>query len=127
MRLRGRRSPQIEKRTPLRRRAPSNSDQAMLSAVILSVPLGEALPLLRQIIKRKDGRHRADGHTSAAIDTFNRINVEHLFFGVRGLILLRMDAVHRAGDHAGGVLGPDARFCDYVSHKLRVPPLKRAE
>jgi hypothetical protein len=29
-----------------------------------------------------------------------------------------MDAVHRAGIHTRRVLGPDARFCNYISHKV---------
>src|SRR5690242_13555495 len=113
----------MQRRTPFRRRAPSNSGRLrQLPPVVLRVALGEALPLLRQIIEGEDGRHRTHRDASTAVDTFDRINVEHLFFRVRWLILLWMNAVHRARVHAGGVLGPDARFCDHISHRFRVSP-----
>jgi hypothetical protein len=32
------------------------------------------------------------------------------------LVFARVDTVHRAHVHAGGVLGADARFGDYISH-----------
>jgi len=41
-----------------------------------------------------------------------------------GFVLARVDAVHRAHVHTGGVLGADARFGDYISHSAS--PLFRA-
>jgi hypothetical protein len=32
-----------------------------------------------------------------------------------------MNAIHRAGVHAGGVLGVDARFCNHISHESLSP------
>src|SRR6266852_4825514 len=97
---------------------------SQLAPVVLGVALGEGLPLLRQIVQREDGRHRTHWHAGAAVNALYRIDVEHLFFAERRLILLRMNAVHRASVYAGGVLGPDARFCNHVCHKASVP-LKR--
>src|SRR5437762_4408788 len=34
------------------------------------------LPLLGQIVQRKNRRDRTDGHASAAVDTFHGVNVE---------------------------------------------------
>ena len=78
------------------------------------------LPLLRQIVEREDGRNWANGDAGAAVDAFDRIDVEHFFFAEGGLILLGMDAVHGTSVDASGVLGVDARFRDYVCHKVWV-------
>ena len=49
----------------------------------------KAVPLLRQIIQREDRRHRTHRHTSAAVNALHRVDVEHLFFGVRRRVFLR--------------------------------------
>src|SRR5439155_10697029 len=92
----------------------------VLPPVVLGVALGEVLPLLRQIIKREDRRDWTHRHASATVDTLDRIDVQHLLFRERGLILLGMNAIHRASIHAGGILRPDARFCNYVCHRISV-------
>src|SRR5260370_27288464 len=50
---------------------------ALLS--LLCVPIGddrgEAIPLFRKIFERENRVHRANGYTSATIDTFARVNV----------------------------------------------------
>src|ERR1035441_1154570 len=87
-----------------------------LLAVVSGVPRREALPLLRQIVERKDRRNRANRNARAAIDAFHRVDVKQLRFRVVGLILLGMNAIDRAGVDAGGILGADAGFCYYVCH-----------
>jgi len=93
-----------------------------LTAVVLGVALGKLLPLLRQIVQSKDRRNRAHRHTCAAIDALHRIDVQHLFCRKRGRIFLRMNAIYRASIHAGGVLRVNARFCNYVCHRVYVSP-----
>src|SRR2546426_4922437 len=88
-----------------------------LPPVVLGVALGKALPLFRKVVERKDGRHRAHRHAGPAVNALHRIDVKHFFFRERRFILLGMNTIHRAGVHAGGVLRPDARFCNHVCHK----------
>ena len=93
-----------------------------LPSVILRVALGEGLPLLRQVIEGEDRRDGADWDARAAINALNRIDIEHLFRGVSFLILLRMNAIDRTSIYAGGVLSPDAGFCNHVCHKVLYLP-----
>lgn len=93
-----------------------------LASEILSVALGEMLPLFWKIVLSKDGRHRAHRHASATVNTFDGINVEHLFRGEWSFVLLGMDAVHRTSIYTGVVLSSDAWFCNYVCHSESVSP-----
>src|SRR5579863_4920271 len=95
-----------------------NDDQERLelSAVEAGVLGGEALPLLRQIIGRVDGRHRAHGHAGSAVNAFNWVDEQLIGLGVLRFILFWMDAVDRAGIDAGCVLGADAGFRNHISH-----------
>lgn len=97
-----------------------NGDFAALPAKILGVSLREAFPLFRQVIQRENRGYGADGDTSTAINTFNRVDVQHFLFGKRRRVLLRMDTVDGTSVHTSGVLGANARFCDYVGHKVCV-------
>src|SRR5882724_6270104 len=98
-----------------------------LAPLLLLVPTGvdrrEAGPLFRQILQRKNRRHRTHWHARAAVDAFRRIDVQLLLGLEPGLVLARMNAVHRADVHARSVLGADARLGDYVSHSTS--PLSR--
>jgi len=96
--------------------------RTQLSPIILRISLGEALPLLRQIIQRKNSRDWAHWDTGSAVDTLDRINVEHLLGGVRLFILLRVNAIYGTGVHACCVFCPNAGFCDYVCHKVQYLP-----
>jgi hypothetical protein len=87
-----------------------------LSPEELSVLLCERSPFLRKIVKRKDRRNRTDRNARAAIDAFYRIDVQHFGVGETCVVLLRMDAIDRASVYTRRVLGPDAGFCNYVSH-----------
>ena len=100
-----------------------------LSSEILCVALGVALPLLRKIIKGKNRRHRAHRNAGAAINAFDGINIEHLFRGEFLTIFLGMNAIDRAGVHAGVVFGADARFCYDISHEyvISLNPVNFAE
>jgi len=79
--------------------------------------LGVARPLLGQIVGSKNSRDWAHWNARAAIDAFNRIDVELLLIGVGSLVLLGMDAVNRACIHAGGVFRSDTGFRNYICHE----------
>src|ERR1035441_6755228 len=87
-----------------------------LLSVICRVFGGELRPFLRQIVESEDGRHGAHRNAGAAVDTLYGIDVEQ--FGVRigGLVLLRVNAIDRAGVDAGGIFSSNTRFSDYVCH-----------
>jgi len=101
-------------------RARSKTPNSILPAKIFGVPLSKGFPLFRQVVQRENGGYRADRNTSAAIDALHRVDVQHLLFGKRWRVLFRMDTIHRAGVHTSGVLSADARFCNYVCHKVCV-------
>ena len=73
--------------------------------------------LLREVVQREDGGHRANWNASAAVDAFDGIDVKLRHVGKVRLILARMDAVHRAHIDARCVFGADAGFCDDIRHK----------
>src|SRR6266446_2056351 len=94
-----------------------------LTAVnVILVGLGVRLPLLGQIFLREDGRHRTDRNTGTAVNALSGIDVELRHFIERrasiviGAVFRRMDTIHRAHIHTGGVLGSDAGFSDDVGH-----------
>src|SRR5262245_25488492 len=95
----------------------------VLSSKVLRVALGVALPLLRKVIEGEDRRNRAHGDAGAAINAFDGIVVEHLSALELCTTLFRMDAIDRAGVHAGVVLGADARFCNYIGHEYVSPEI----
>src|SRR5436190_23434746 len=87
-----------------------------LLPVIGRVFRGVLVPLLGQIVQRKDGRYRAHRYASATIDTLYRIDVEEFGSFVRRLVLLRMNAIGRASVDAGSIFGSNTGFSDYVCH-----------
>jgi hypothetical protein len=89
-----------------------------LPAEVGGVFLGEFGPLLWKVIEGEDRRNRTDRHASSTIDTFNRIDIEHLRISKLVGILLGVDAIHRASVDASGIFGPNAGLCNYVSHFL---------
>jgi hypothetical protein len=99
-----------------------------LSAEMRSVLLGEVGPLLRQVVLRKDSRHRAHRHARATVDALDRVDEQLIGFGVTGFILLGVNAIDGTGVHAGAVFGADTGFCNYVCHlcSLRGFPRPRA-
>ncbi len=107
-------------RLEIKTRAQPKMGIPILTAKILGVPLSEGFPLFRQVIQRENRGHRADGNTGSAINAFDRVDVQHFFFGECRGILLRMDTIHRACIHTSGVLSADARLCNYVCHKVSV-------
>jgi hypothetical protein len=88
----------------------------LLAAEKLGILFGEIVPFFGKIVQGEDGGNRADGDTSAAIDTFDRIDVKHGFALKFGAILFRVDAVNRTGVHTRGVFGSNTGFGDYVGH-----------
>jgi hypothetical protein len=78
--------------------------------------LGEALPLLRQVVEGEDCGDGANGNASAAVDTFDGVDVELFSVVELALIFFGVDAVNGACIHTCCVFGADAGFCDNVSH-----------
>src|SRR6266581_5258796 len=97
---------------------------------VVLVDLDIRAPFLRQIIHRENCRHWTDRHTGTAINALSGIDVQLRHFSVHraaiviGSALRRMDTIHRAHVHTGGVLGSNARFSDDVGH--RSPPGARS-
>src|SRR2546422_596657 len=87
-----------------------------LSGEERGVTRGELVPLLWKVVEREDRRNGANRDAGAAVNALYRINVEHLFPFVLFIILLGVDAVYRTCVDAGGVLGSDAGFSNYVCH-----------
>src|SRR5215471_14282762 len=102
------------------RKAGLCSSPEIQEALLLGVPVGvngsEVLPLFRKIFEGKNGGYRANRDASAAIDTFDGIDIEHRFALMIGFVLARVDAVHRTNVNARRVLGVDARFGNHISH-----------
>jgi hypothetical protein len=84
---------------------------------------GEIRPFLWQIVHCKNRRYRTYRDACAAIDTFDRVDIDHIYGFELGVILFRMDAIYRASIHASCVFGADAGFCNYVSHMNCLKPL----
>jgi hypothetical protein len=93
---------------------------------VAGVDFCEVLPLLGQVIDRKNRRDRTDRYASAAIDAFHRIDVE---LGdciepgttvIIGCLFFWVNAIYGAGIDAGGVLYPDAGFRNDECHEA--PP-----
>ena len=95
---------------------------------VILVDLNKRVPLFRQIFLREDGRHRADRHTGAAINALCGIDIQLRHFVKRRAAIVispafrRMDAIHRAHVHTGGIFCTDAGFSDNVCY--RSPPLR---
>src|SRR5262249_32761568 len=88
--------------------------------LLLRVPIGvrrrKRLPLFRQILHREDRGYWANRYARAAVNAFRWVDIQlgHPF--VFRFVLARVDTVHRAHVHAGGVLGADARLGNHISH-----------
>src|SRR5216684_7265276 len=106
----------IKKKT---RSFPAARDQIWLSltAKVFGVDLGIGLPFFRQVVEREDGGHRTHRHARAAINTFDRINEQHVTAFKLRLVLLGVDAIHRARINTGRVLRAYAGLCNYIRHK----------
>src|SRR5437588_3892657 len=89
-----------------------------LGLVVLRVGLPVLLTLVRVLVLREAGIHRAGLDAGVAIDALVGVDVEHLDVVVVGLVRGRVNAVDRADLDTRVVLGPDAGFCDYVRHVL---------
>src|SRR4249920_319794 len=87
-----------------------------LFSVIRRVLCGEIGPFLGQIVQCEDGRDWAHRDAGAAVDTLYGIDVEQFRCFIGRLVLLRMNAIDRAGVDAGSIFGSNTRFSDYVGH-----------
>src|SRR5438270_4597493 len=110
----------------LRRRA---MNAAVRELCLLRIPIGvdrrEVLPFFRQIVERKNRRHRANGHTCSTVDALHRIDVKLGLGFIPRLVLTRMDAIHRAHIHAGGVFRSDAGLSNHVGHLALLERFRR--
>src|SRR6266852_3119421 len=93
---------------------------------VTRVDLGEALPLLWQVIYCEDRGHRADRYAGSAINALYWIDVE-LFNVVEARptvlvhrVFFRVYAILRTGVHAGRVFDSNTRFGNDERHGL--PP-----
>src|SRR5215472_16797979 len=84
--------------------------------VPVNIDWSEAGPLFRQIFQRKNGGHRANRDARTAIDALGRMDVQLRFRSELRLIFARVDAIHRADIHTGGVFCADAGLGNHVSH-----------
>src|SRR6266478_5360636 len=89
---------------------------------IVGVLLDVGVPLLGQVVQREDRRNGTNRNAGAAVDALNRVDEELVYrieprpavFVLR--VLFRMDAIDRAGVHAGGVFRSDAGFGNDIRH-----------
>jgi hypothetical protein len=88
---------------------------------VARVLVSKAGPLFGQIVAGENSRHRADGNTGTAVDTFHGIDEELVGFGILRFIFLGINSIYRAGIDAGCVLGSNAGFRDHVSHNYHSP------
>ncbi len=86
------------------------------------VLLREIGPFFRQIVQSEDCRNGAYRDARAAVDAFDRIDVEHGFVSEAGIVLFGVDAVDGASVDASRVLCADAWFRNYVCHMCWKPP-----
>src|SRR5262249_28393886 len=106
-----------------------SSNRWSMSPIVVRVFPDVRRPFLRRFVEREDGLDGARGHAGAAVDALVRMNIKHLGRLKRGLVLSRVDAVHRTDVHARGILGPDARLANDIRHRstndsLRGPRLR---
>src|SRR5436309_1379701 len=78
---------------------------------VLVVLGDERLPLVRRLLQGEDRLDGAGVDAQPAVDALLRMDVEHL-----PVLVLAVDAVHRADVDTGRILRADARFADDVSH-----------
>ena len=82
--------------------------------VVRGVKIGEAGEFLGKFVEYENRISRANRDAGTAIDAVVRFDVKLWRFGETGLILLGVDAVHRAGLHAQFILGTG--IGNYVCH-----------
>ena len=90
-------APSIRKGTPHKNPNAPIAVFGRCGSALLGVPVRvdrrEALPLLRQILQRKNRRHRADRNAGTAVDALHGADIQ-LRFGLEfGFVLPRVDAI----------------------------------
>src|SRR5258708_35000705 len=75
----------------------------------IRVNLDKSLLIFGHVTVCKDGSDRAFRLTKTTVDTFVRVDIEHVIW-----LGALMNAVNRANCHAGFILNADAPFNDYV-------------
>ena len=101
-----------------------NRNSSIGSFEVVGIHCCEVLPLFRQVVFGEDGLNRTRGLTSAAVDTFIGMNVEHLRCLEVSFVFSGMNAINGADVHTCGVLGTNTGFCDHVGHLKPVPPFR---
>jgi hypothetical protein len=90
----------------------------LLATVVVGIFLGEVVPLLGKIISSVNRRYWADRDAGATVDALHRVDEELVdVFMLAALVFFGVDAVHRTRVNTGRILGSDAGFRDYISHK----------
>src|SRR6185312_1959004 len=104
-------------RAPRRETAgPRTASLSRSVPVVRGVDVGEALPLLGQLVLGEDRGDWTRLHAGIAVDALGGVDVELLVLVEVGLVLRRVDAVHRTDLDARVVLHADAGLCDHVRH-----------
>jgi hypothetical protein len=91
-------------------------EQKLLFVIPRRIFRGELLPLFWKIFQRENRCHWANRNASAAVDAFNRIDVQHRLRIMLGLVFARVDTVHGTNIYARTIFRIDTRFGDYISH-----------
>jgi hypothetical protein len=94
----------------------------LTSFVVIRIDLDEVAPLLRNVVLSEDCLNWTGGFTRSAVNAFIRMYVQEFGRFEVGLILSRVNAIHRADVYAGSVLCPYAGFRDHISHLKPKPP-----
>src|SRR5690606_21398147 len=89
--------------------------------VVLGVAFDERRPPGWEVFLGEDRLDRTFIHTQSTVNADIGVDEKQFSLLEIGLVLCGMDAVHRADRHAGGVLRPDARFCNNVCHGNPAP------
>ena len=92
----------------------------------MRVHAGVGLPLSGGLVEGEDRLNGTHRHAGAAVDALVRVDIQHLRLGKPGLILTRVNAVHRADIDTGRIFRADAGLADDVRQRLTAKYIRMA-
>jgi hypothetical protein len=107
--------PSVSEPPDLRNLFPAGKAQLPLLKVV-RVNLNISLPLLGNLVIRKNGFHGTLWNTRSTVNTFFGIDVKLSGIFEFGFITPGMDTIHGARLNASSILGINARLSDYERH-----------